>query len=333
MAERDYSIDILKGIGIILVIVGHSIPWEHPLGQVNHFIYSFHMPLFFLVSGYLFKKTSPRELFKKDFKRLIIPYLWVSGIILLSFIVKWIINPNYQIFDNVIKPLLWGAGGDHIEVVVFSDIQAITQLWFLLALFWGRFTINLLPDGLGGLIFAIALSVIGTIIGRYIIFLPTDINEGISSVVFLLIGIKIKEAGINWPSMIICILFWFISLYYFELSMSNCMYDCYPVQVLGATGGTFVFYAFSKLCIRVKYLNTGLVWFGINSMAILCLHTIESHTGIWNVLGISNMMRFPCRIVFCVLFTVILSEWEYSRSILGIKKLNGIISLSLNERK
>ena len=40
---RDCSIDILKGFGIILVLVAHSLG-----GYVHTFAYSFHMQLFFL---------------------------------------------------------------------------------------------------------------------------------------------------------------------------------------------------------------------------------------------------------------------------------------------
>ena len=48
MKERDVTFDIMKGIGVILVLVCHIWGWNHPfLSQV---ILSFHMPLFFLVA-------------------------------------------------------------------------------------------------------------------------------------------------------------------------------------------------------------------------------------------------------------------------------------------
>lgn len=45
--KRDRSIDILKGILILLVVLGHS------RVKFSHVIFWFHMPLFFIVSGYL----------------------------------------------------------------------------------------------------------------------------------------------------------------------------------------------------------------------------------------------------------------------------------------
>ena len=52
-ANRYEYIDITKGIGILLVV------WAHILlvGWTHRFIYAFHMPLFFFMSGYLFNSV------------------------------------------------------------------------------------------------------------------------------------------------------------------------------------------------------------------------------------------------------------------------------------
>ena len=49
VSERYTWIDCIKGIGIFLVVLGH-IYKDNYIGQ---WIYSFHMPLFFMLSGYL----------------------------------------------------------------------------------------------------------------------------------------------------------------------------------------------------------------------------------------------------------------------------------------
>lgn len=55
MKNRLYYIDVVKVLGIYLVILGHL-----PLTNIifTKFIFSFHMPLFFFCSGYLFKKNN-----------------------------------------------------------------------------------------------------------------------------------------------------------------------------------------------------------------------------------------------------------------------------------
>jgi fucose 4-O-acetylase-like acetyltransferase len=82
-SKRDYHLDALKGFAIILVIVGHITAFSNNLENLQNnvvfqLIYSFHMPLFFFVSGYLvfgrFGPTTAEWIIKK-FRQLIIPYI------------------------------------------------------------------------------------------------------------------------------------------------------------------------------------------------------------------------------------------------------------------
>ena len=50
--KRIDEIDVAKGIGIIMTIIGHNV-FE---GYVKTFIYSFHMPLFFVLAGLVMEK-------------------------------------------------------------------------------------------------------------------------------------------------------------------------------------------------------------------------------------------------------------------------------------
>ena len=66
-------IDALKGIGIILVVFAHH---KLPVA-LDTYIFSFHMPLFFFISGLLFdfwKYASAANFVKKRFRSLIVPY-------------------------------------------------------------------------------------------------------------------------------------------------------------------------------------------------------------------------------------------------------------------
>lgn len=61
--KRDDAIDIAKAIGILLMILGHchGIPWI-----LRNFIFSFHMPLFFIFSGFFYKTPqNMNEMVKK----------------------------------------------------------------------------------------------------------------------------------------------------------------------------------------------------------------------------------------------------------------------------
>lgn len=80
--ERNETVDFLRGIAAVLMILGHSfieypvnisdIPW---CAAINHFIYTFHMELFFVVSGYVYDCTQYGNFLKKKVHRILIPYV------------------------------------------------------------------------------------------------------------------------------------------------------------------------------------------------------------------------------------------------------------------
>ena len=71
--KRVAWIDMAKGYGIILMLIGHL-----HVNELMVWIYSFHMPLFFFVSGYLFNiKSSFLDFGASKIKRMVIPYLFL----------------------------------------------------------------------------------------------------------------------------------------------------------------------------------------------------------------------------------------------------------------
>lgn len=72
MKKRLQQFDILKGIGILLVIIGHTkLP---DLGK--DIIYGCHMPLFFFCSGVFYKDKPIKAVFVRNFNQLIVPYFF-----------------------------------------------------------------------------------------------------------------------------------------------------------------------------------------------------------------------------------------------------------------
>lgn len=75
--KRVYWVDILRGLAMFLVVYGHTSKSE----EIKHIIYSFHMPLFFIISGMsnVFQKNLPlKDFLKKKIKTLIIPYFLLN---------------------------------------------------------------------------------------------------------------------------------------------------------------------------------------------------------------------------------------------------------------
>lgn len=82
MTKRKKKVDIFRGILIILVVLGHA-------GQQNihDFVFMFHMPLFFILTGFLYKDNTVlnMEYIKKNMRRLILPYVFYMLLILILF--------------------------------------------------------------------------------------------------------------------------------------------------------------------------------------------------------------------------------------------------------
>lgn len=79
MPERIPAVDYTKGLLIILVVVGHYAPGTLENSVTRYVIYSFHMPLFLVVSGYLLNTARLRErrlrgLWKTYAPRVLLPW-------------------------------------------------------------------------------------------------------------------------------------------------------------------------------------------------------------------------------------------------------------------
>lgn len=111
-------IDVAKGYGIIGVIIGHiATPY------ITVWIYTFHIPLFFFLSGYLFHpKCGFAEFCKRKIKTLLVPYLCLSIPVVLN---------EYWFY--------YGSNGDWnsflTEVCKALVQERYTPLWFISSLF------------------------------------------------------------------------------------------------------------------------------------------------------------------------------------------------------
>jgi fucose 4-O-acetylase-like acetyltransferase len=121
--KRIAYLDVAKGIGILLVVLAHNYV-RISMPDLGKFIFSFHMPFFFMLSGMLFRPDYPLwVLFKRRFATLIRPY--IAAIVLLYSVyffytdVKWL-----TLLRRVVRSLY--ASGNYIEWA---------QLWFLPHLF------------------------------------------------------------------------------------------------------------------------------------------------------------------------------------------------------
>lgn len=128
--------DIARGIAMLCIIMGHF-----GIATVNRFVYSFHVPFFFLLNGYFYSQRGTwKEFILTKAKQLLIPYaIGVVGIMVATSICFPLLG--YSLLDlalrlkYILKAGILGAGTLHM---VPFEIHQIGALWFLLALFFGN---------------------------------------------------------------------------------------------------------------------------------------------------------------------------------------------------
>lgn len=126
IANRLDWMDWAKAIAITIVVFGHL---RSPLLT---WVFSFHMPFFIMLSGFLQKKRPLREEVIKSAKALLIPYVIYNVFLLVYSLITGEYNSSYPL--SMLVGLQWNLS------------MACRPLWFLLALFWMRLAYAALPQ-------------------------------------------------------------------------------------------------------------------------------------------------------------------------------------------
>lgn len=103
-SNRIKEIDIVKGILIILMVAAH-----YERGVFHDIIFLFHMPLFFLISGYLWKDN--KSIVTK-FKNLIIPYIFYIAIDQIILVRDWSVKGMAK--------FVWGGASVYRCLLVYN---------------------------------------------------------------------------------------------------------------------------------------------------------------------------------------------------------------------
>lgn len=121
--NRYYWLDIAKSIGIFLIVLSHLTGSRY----TANFLWTFNVPLFFFISGFLFKSTHSDIFLNRLKSRLILPYIYIYLInALLVVLIKFDFNINSII--AMVLGMFWGARS-------YSYFDLVNgALWFLPAL-------------------------------------------------------------------------------------------------------------------------------------------------------------------------------------------------------
>lgn len=123
--DRLKWVDCSKGIAIVLVVLGHAMTYFSPdMDSGVRVIYSFHMPLFFILTGFVsthsYKKYRFSEFLKRKAKSLMIPYLYFALVLVAYKIFRDYHNGSVEITRTVI-----------LNTLLVTRKSYVAGLWFL----------------------------------------------------------------------------------------------------------------------------------------------------------------------------------------------------------
>ncbi len=295
---RIEHIDIAKGIGICLVVIGHTAGLSAGL---HDFIYLFHMPLFFIISGYLYHGTHNdyKSYIKKKAKRLLTPFLFFF---ILPAVVLFVKTNELEVFYSWIK----------------DETFFVSPIWFLYVMF---FTTIIYP--------LFQKLTIWTILSCTIWFLSTHfhfyafIDTIILSLMFFAIGNSIRAIRIqyNWSYIIVCI---FILIFTVAVCRPLINYRSFHFENIGFIGiigtalmGGYAVVGISKKIENIRLLNQILTWLGENTMLIICTHlplmfVISKFCSRFDYpIFLETIIIWICLIVFYIVFIPFSNRYLY----------------------
>lgn len=313
--QRDVSIDVAKGLGILAVILGHC---------GASVVSIFHMPFFFIMSGvFMSKRGEMSEFIKRRARRVLVPYLFGVCLTIICAVIKDIISGDIgAVGSDILKWFLAGLYGKGAKGnFLVPGIVKIGALWFLLATFYGTVIVRRFLENKSLIVIAAVIAYVG-FATKEIVFLPFSLQNGMVASFFIAIGVYCKQYEIfnRKPDLFViggCIgLCIFAIVNHITLSMVNLNF---PYGLLNIAVALAVSYLVVKLAqvITEKYplLKRLLAYCGTNSLIILVYHAVEINILRWgwintalNRFGIENttvfvLSQFAVRAILCLLCT------------------------------
>ena len=256
-AERLSWLDILKGIGIILVAIGHI----YSNRTVFNWLYSFHMPLFFLAAGWVYKEKTILTDIKRRIQTIVVPYFSFGLLVLLY----WqVIERRFRDSDMSFMDSLLGLFSG-----CYDNLDFNVHLWFLPCFFVTVALFNILVN-LGGRKFAYIAVVLMSLV--YVVLpmpeLPWGINRVFKYIGFYAVGVFLagretkiadRNVGTGVAAVVLLTVNFFLSLYNLTTGLM-----WFVTALIGVTAMILI----SQFINENKILQ----YFGRISLIVLCIH-------------------------------------------------------------
>lgn len=284
--QRIKSIDIAKSFAMLCIIAGHlGVP------ELKPFVFSFHVPIFYLVSGYLLnKRRSLREYGKVKCRQLLIPYVFTCLAIIIGTTLTEVMHsksldgvwPNIKMW---LAASLYGSGT--IERAEPFYIRQIGAIWFLPALFVGLMIVRFFIQYERGYIGVLVCAYVGYKTTDMIWF-PLSIQAGMVAAFFIWLGYR---AGVEklleirpHPAILAGLAgIWILCIRYSgRVYLVRNYFENGLLDVLGAVAGSYLVVLIADEAGKRIRFTASMTFIGQNSLLILCCHAFDMVVFSWD---------------------------------------------------
>ena len=256
-AERLSWLDVLKGIGIVLVAIGHI----YSNRVVYNWLYSFHMPLFFLAAGWVYKEKTILTDIKRRIQTIVVPYFSFGLLVLLY----WqVIERRFRDSDmSFVESLIGLISG------CYDNLDFNVHLWFLPCFFVTVVLFNIMVN-LGSRKIAYILSALMSLV--YVVLPMPELFWGINRVFkyigFYAVGVflsrrETKSANRNVETGVVVVVLLILN-FFFSLHNLTTGIMWFVTAMIGVTSIILI----SQLINENRILQ----YFGRISLIVLCIH-------------------------------------------------------------
>jgi fucose 4-O-acetylase-like acetyltransferase len=276
-------IDAAKGLGIVLIVLGHIYSVAEP-SPLYVFIYAFHVPLFFFIAGLTYRFDPPAlpAFFRKKLRALLVPYLCYAALGYLFYLAGYWAAARSglkleQFNHGLLTPFLgifYGSLGDGHLVN--------TPVWFVIALFCtlmvGHLLRNLTASFTLRMFIALLLAAGAQAVAPHM-KLPFSLGPALVGLVFFEAGVAFQglarsggpSAGWRWGGLVICLLISLFSQVNGFVTMAETRLGHPALFLLFAFSGLFMVLAFVQL---LGSKGRFLAWIGRYSLSIMLIHML-----------------------------------------------------------
>jgi len=298
MAKRNAVISICKGIGIILMVIGHA---EAP-ELLTNCIYTFHMPLFFIAAGYFFSRRyldDPWSFCVRRVRGLYVPFVKWSLIYLLLhnlWFEAGVLNESYGNWTGgVTHPYTWHEAMQRLVMIItgmsgYDEFMA-GAFWFFRALLIASIGFLVLLKLVEGHTPARGAGAVATVMVITIGFIAFRIANGLTIKVipngglrecwglfFFGAGVLIRRyEGLlrrRWPLLLLSFLFILCAgkLHTCGMNNSGKMINLLTLPLTGCVGFLMIYWLAGYIDATGGRLRRMLCYVGDNTLYVLVLH-------------------------------------------------------------